>query len=141
MSQQINERWAFRSGWLDLIQEAQVEIAALPASWKARLVGGKEKFGYLRLTIEWHGRAGRDRIDVITERFRKRSRTVCEECGKPGRLRLGVSIAATRCDNHADFAAPFRADDGLIVDLPPIGGPIYADGSQGSYGQQKAPAS
>lgn len=140
MGEHISERWAFRPGWLGLIQEAQAEIAALPVAWKARLIEGKEKFGYLRLSIDWKGRARRDRIEAIAERYRKRSLTICEECGKPGRLRMGVSIAATRCDDHATFAAPFRADDGRIVDLPPIGGPIYADGSQGHYGQ-KTPAS
>ncbi|MBY4615703.1 MULTISPECIES: hypothetical protein [Rhizobium] len=141
MSEPISERWAFRSGWLGLIQEAQGEIGALPAAWKARLVGGKEKLGYLQLSINWQGHARRDRIEAITEQFRKRSLTICEECGKPGRLRMGVSIAATRCDDHAAFAAPFRDDDGRIVDLPPMGGPIYADGSQGRYGQQKASSS
>ncbi|MGO7821197.1 hypothetical protein ACC684_28515 [Rhizobium ruizarguesonis] len=133
MSEPISERWAFRSGWLGLIQEAQAEIGALPAAWNARLVGGKEKFGYLQLSINWQGHARRDRIEAITERYRKRSLTICEECGKLGRLRMGISIAATRCDDHAEFAAPFRDDDGRVVDLPPMGGPIYADGSQGNY--------
>ncbi len=108
MGQQLSERWAFRSGWLDLIQQAQAEIAALPASWKASLVGGKQKFGYLELSVAWKGHARRDRIDSITERYRKQSVAICEECGKAGRLRMGAQIAATRCDDHADFAATLQ---------------------------------
>ncbi|NTI16099.1 hypothetical protein G6L29_10675 [Agrobacterium rhizogenes] len=50
MSEPISERSAFRSGWLGLVQKAQAEIAKLPAAWKARLIGGKEKFGYSQST-------------------------------------------------------------------------------------------
>ncbi|KAB1086278.1 hypothetical protein F4V91_07415 [Neorhizobium galegae] len=142
MRDQISDRWAFRAGWLALVQEAHAEVAALPVAWKARLVEGKEKFGDLRLSIDWAGRARRDRIEAIVERYRKRSLSVCAECGKPGGLRMGVSIAATRCEDHAAFAAPFRDDHGRIVDPSPIGGPIYADATQkGQYRQEKAPAS
>lgn len=44
---------------------------------------------------------------------------------------MGINIAKTTCDRHAHLAEPLREDDGKIVDLPPTGGPIYADGYQG----------
>lgn len=72
---------------------------------------------------------------MLKEAARKQSLTICDECGAPGRLRMGVNIAKTTCDRHAHLAASFRDDDGEIIDLPPTGGPIYKDSRQGRYSE------
>ncbi|NEI66483.1 hypothetical protein [Rhizobium leguminosarum] len=98
-----------------------------------RITGGKEKFGSLIIYCDYEdGQA--EKVRTLKGTIRKRSLEVCDECGAPGRLRMGVSIAKTTCDRHAHLAAPFRGDDGEIIDLPPNGGPIYKDGRQGKYG-------
>lgn len=127
-------RFACRSGWHKLIQKAADEMATFSPSWDAAIYGGKEKFGALYLSIgPWDNPSSRDTLAEFKERYRKASLSICEECGKAGRLRFGSGICATRCEEHADFVAPFSEDDGWIVDLPPQGGPIYKDGTQGKY--------
>jgi len=121
-----------RAGWRGLIVQAAAEVAAMPDLWRVRIVGGKEKMGSLILFIYCDGQRPIDLVDCLCEAYRKKSITVCEECGAPGRLRMGV-VAATRCEQHADFVAPFRDDDGEIIDLPPTGGPIWRDGHKGRY--------
>ncbi|MBY3314769.1 hypothetical protein [Rhizobium laguerreae] len=129
--------FAFSAGWTDLLDELVTELVKLDQS--ARIAGGKEKFGSMIVFID-HDPAKRVDIAALKESYRKRSVKVCDECGDPGRLRIGVSIAKTTCDRHAHLAAPFREDDGEVVDLPPTGGPVYKDGTQGVYGVDKWPS-
>ncbi|MGO7674855.1 hypothetical protein ACC685_33370 [Rhizobium ruizarguesonis] len=127
-------RFECRPGWNGLIQQAANEIATFSASWNARIYGGKEKFGALYLFVgPFDNESSYDVLNDLVERYRKRSLTICEECGQRGRLRMGISIAATRCDDHAAFVAPFRDEDGEIIDLPPTGGPIWKDGRTARY--------
>lgn len=125
-------RFECRQGWHGLIQKAADEVATFSPSWGVRLVGGKEKLGSLVLFVRYDDTAAMDAVEAFIEDFRKRSLGVCEQCGRRGRLRLGV-VAATRCEDHADFVAPFRDEDGEIIDLPPTGGPIWKDGRKASY--------
>ncbi|AYM66192.1 hypothetical protein G6L68_25240 [Agrobacterium fabrum] len=116
-------------GWETVIRRLADKLGAFPGPPK--LVGGKEKFGSFQSRIVAHSPKHDERIDDLVREARKLSLTLCDECGAPGRLRMGHSIAKTTCDRHAFLAEPLRDDDGLIVDLPPLGGPIYADGYQG----------
>lgn len=121
-----------RAGWHGLIQQAADDVATFSPSWGVRLVGGKEKAGSLVLFVAYDDTAAMDAVEAFIEGYRKRSLGVCEQCGRSGRLRLGV-VAATRCADHADFVAPFRDEDGEIIDLPPTGGPIWKDARKASY--------
>lgn len=121
-----------RQGWHGLIQKAADEVATFSPSWNARLVGGKEKFGSLILFVSHAGGGATEPCEAMIEDFRKRSLSICEECGRRGRLRLGV-VAAVRCEDHADFVAPFRDEDGEVIDLPPTGGPVWKDGRKARY--------
>jgi hypothetical protein len=116
-------------GWEEVIRRLADKLGRLPGPPK--LVGGKEKFGSFQSRIVPHGAQRDEAIDELAREARKLSLTICEECGAPGRLRMGVNIAKTTCDRHAHLAGALRDDDGWIVDLPPTGGPIYADGYQG----------
>ena len=123
--------FAFGKGWERIVRELATALGALDGP--PRITGGKEKFGSLIVRIEYQ-RTQMKAVEVLKEAARKKSVTICEECGQPGRLRMGVSICKTTCNRHAHLAAPFRDDDGEINDLPPSGGPIYNDGRQGVYG-------
>lgn len=116
-------------GWETVIRRLADKLGTLPGPPK--LVGGKEKFGSFQSRIVSHSTKHDERIDELVREARKLSLTICDECGAPGRLRMGLNIAKTTCDRHAFLAEPLREDDGQIVDLPPLGGPIYADGYQG----------
>lgn len=119
-------------GWEIVIRRLAERLGRLPGPPK--LVGDKEKFGSFQSRIVTHKAESDDAIDELAREARKLSLTICEECGAPGRLRMGQNIAKTTCDRHAHLAGPLREDDGWILDLPPTGGPIYADGQQGRYG-------
>ena len=42
-----------------------------------------------------------DRLEAITDEFRERSTSVCEECGGPGEERWIDGWALILCDEHA----------------------------------------
>lgn len=121
-------KFACGPGWETVIRRLADKLGQLPGPPK--LVGGKEKFGSFQSSVSPSGDRTAE-VDALQREARKLSLTLCEECGAPGRLRMGICIAKTTCDRHAHLAGPPREDDGLIVDLPPLGGPIYADGYQG----------
>lgn len=79
--------WA--SLYLPLIERCKAEGVAI--------LQIKEKFGGLRFYV---GAASDDLFTAIDE-AEKRSITMCEECGEPGRLR-GLGWIRTLCDIHAD---------------------------------------
>ncbi len=123
--------FSFSKGWTALLVELAAELAKMDGP--PRIIGGKEKFGSLILYVDYE-RSQMKAVEVLKEGIRKRSVTVCEECGQPGRLRMGHGRVKTTCEAHARLVYPLRDDDGEIVDLPMTGGPIYKDGRQGVYG-------
>ena len=56
----------------------------------------KEKYGYGC----WYLSSGTDEMYAITDAWEKETETICEECGKPGKLR-GRGWLYTRCYKHA----------------------------------------
>lgn len=127
-------------GWEQIIRSVATKLGTLPGP--PRITGGKEKFGSLILYVSYDIIPEKydlkdislgDTIEDIREAARQKSVTICEECGEPGRLRMSYSWTKTTCEQHAHLVDNLREDDGEIVDLPPQGGPIYKDGSQGTY--------
>lgn len=104
-------------GWLSLLQHAADRVRTYPESWRARVVGAKEKFGCLVLHIacDYDQRGCRSEVERLREEVRLRSLAVCEICGEPGRLRLS-GYAKTVCDQHAPTMGEFREDDGHWAD-------------------------
>ncbi|MEY9831061.1 hypothetical protein ABIA25_002876 [Sinorhizobium fredii] len=111
------ELFAFDSGWGDLVRHAAERLETYPEEWRARIMGGKEKFGALVLWCQYDTkqRGARSEIERLREEVRLRSLATCEICGSSGRLRLSA-FAKTVCDKHAAVMGEFRDDDGMHAD-------------------------
>lgn len=124
-------KFACGPGWETVLRRLADGLGQLHGP---KLVGGKEKFGSFQSEVWPFDTEYRGKVEELTKAARKLSLTICDECGAPGRLRMGIRIAKTTCDRHAFLVGELREEDGWIVDLPPTGGPIYADGQQVPYG-------
>lgn len=110
----------FGPGWIGIVQDYCDQLRAFERDhFVVALRWGKEKFGSLRLFT-------RDDPSTLTtlqrywlsrlrERARRQSLMICQECGQPGRLRLGAH-AATLCERHKHLVGEPRPDDGIILD-------------------------
>ena len=109
--------FALGIGWISLLLHAAERVRTYPESWRARVVGAKEKFGCLVLHIacDYDARGCRSEVERLREEMRLRSLAMCEICGASGRLRLS-GYAKTLCDRHAAVMGEFREDDGLWAD-------------------------
>lgn len=84
-------------GWWPLIQEVHEKLLAIDPNYKVDQV--KEKFGGLR--YYWSSDLDMyDQFNAIVGEAEERSTTICETCGKPGKLRPGGWVL-TECDEHA----------------------------------------
>jgi len=83
-------------GWYDLIRSLCLEIKILDKDSKVRAVQVKEKFGGLRFYIDYGTEEIYNKIDMAEEI----SFSICEECGKPGKLRNGEWLK-TLCNDCA----------------------------------------
>ncbi len=110
----------FGPGWIEIVGQFCDQLRLWAADgWSVHLLWGKEKFGALRLFTDvshltmtplqsyWLSR--------LSERARRQSLRICQECGAPGRLRLGAH-AATLCDRHQHLVGTPRPEDGVILD-------------------------
>ena len=79
-------------GWSSLIDEVFDRLEKFPDVYISQT---KEKWGRLRIYVFGVDEETLDFIDEIEER----SGTVCEICGKPGKLREGGWIVC-RCNKH-----------------------------------------
>ncbi|MDX0503349.1 hypothetical protein GOC80_11995 [Sinorhizobium medicae] len=107
-------------GWIGIVADCCDQLRKFEVNhFVVSLVWAKEKFGTLRLFT-------RDDPSTLTtlqrywlsrlrERARRQSLRTCQECGHPGRLRLGAH-AATLCERHKHLVGDLRADDGVILD-------------------------
>lgn len=118
-------------GWIGIVQDYCDQLRALEAyHFVDALRWCKEKFGALRI---FSGSDARCLTPLQTywltrfsERARRKSLRTCQECGQPGRLRLGAH-AATLCEKHKHLVGTPRAEDGIILD--PDRQKMNADGS------------
>lgn len=110
----------FGPGWIEIVGEYCDQLRLWAADgWSVHLRWGKEKFGSLRLFTDSHHVTSTPLqsywLSRLRERARRQSLGTCQECGQPGRLRLGAH-AATLCDRHAHLVGELRAEDGVILD-------------------------
>lgn len=110
----------FGPGWIEIVGQFCDQLRSWNAGgWSVHLRWGKEKFGALRLfTDAFHATSTPLQaywLSRLRERARRQSLRTCQECGQPGRLRLGAH-AATLCDRHKHLVGELRADDGAILD-------------------------
>jgi hypothetical protein len=92
------------AGWTDLITRAFAIIAATvrPVGQKVTIVQLQERMGALCLrvmTAKLTDQVGA-RLDSVTNAVANESRTICETCGKPGRM-YARPYRAVRCEQHA----------------------------------------
>lgn len=118
-------------GWIGIVKDYCDQLRALEAyHFVNALRWAKEKFGALRL----YTRSSRYTMTTLQsywlsrldERARRQSLRTCQECGQPGRLRLGAH-AATLCEKHKHLVGTPRSEDGVILD--PDRQKMNADGS------------
>ena len=110
----------FGPGWIEIVGQFCDQLQSWNADgWSVHLRWGKEKFGALRLfTDAFHATSTPLQsywLSRLRERARRQSLRTCQECGQPGRLRLGAH-AATLCDRHKHLVGELRAEDGVILD-------------------------
>lgn len=110
----------FAPGWTGIVSEFCDQLRLWAADgWSVHLRWGKEKFGSLRLFTDPHYVTSTPLqsygLSRLRERARRQSLRACQECGQPGRLRLGAH-AGTLCDRHAHLVGEPRAEDGVIID-------------------------
>ena len=92
------------SGWLFLIEELcdkiQDVINEHPKKYKNfEFLQVKEKFGTLRVYTSFVDK----KIDKLITEYEKKSETVCEICGKDGKLIERNGWWKTVCEDHRDF--------------------------------------
>lgn len=107
----MTKGFQIRDGWFSLLNEAsfflereihalreigeEEAVSALPRAFEVVSEGGTLKIRILGITRP---------MQVIVQRAEDASRTVCEECGSPGKIRSGFveefPIVATLCTNH-----------------------------------------
>ena len=102
--------WGFYcgDGWEPIIREAASKLEPLIEQWvkdhindedfedwQPRASQIKEKFGTLRFYLS----SGTDEMFEIVEKAEEKSETICEVCGKPGKL-SGPGWYKTVCEEH-----------------------------------------
>lgn len=109
--------FAFDIGWLGLLEHAAARLGSYPQEWRARIVGGKEKFGccVVHIICDYDQRGCRSEVERLREEVRLRSLSTCEICGSSGRLRLS-GYAKTVCDKHVVVMGEMRDDEGQWAD-------------------------
>jgi hypothetical protein len=98
--------WGFEcgAGWEPIIREASAKLEAINNKIKdpeqyIRASQIKEKYGTLRFYISSVPSEFGDEAFAATDEAEKKSEEICEECGKPGKLR-GHGWLYTACDEH-----------------------------------------
>ena len=81
-------------GWFDLLWDLFEQIEKeLDSKSEFRVSQVKEKYGGLRVYV-W---GGSDKVQDLISAAEKKSETICEDCGKPGKLNQVCGWWATEC--------------------------------------------
>ena len=88
--------WGFdcEDGWFDLIYDLSQKLEIVNPECEASQV--KEKFGGLRFYTDSCNEEGHKLI----REYQAKSYTICEVCGKPGKLREDIGWIRTLCEKH-----------------------------------------
>jgi hypothetical protein len=101
--EQIND-WSFGiyAGWLPIIVRLHKKVMTYAPDYK--IVQVKEKFGSLRFYFDLPDDIDDAKAKIVRNLVtdtEKRSLTICDRCGKPGRLIRDNYYHRTRCYDHA----------------------------------------
>jgi hypothetical protein len=84
-------------GWYELINKLCYDLVGLSSGGnECVVVQIKEKFGGLRFYV--HG--NNDAINSFISKAEKKSYTICETCGKKGKVRSDLFWIQTLCNEH-----------------------------------------
>ena len=101
----------FGDGWALILEPLLQELRA----HGGRLEMAKQKFGELRVRTCTPG-ADPDRLRDAVECLTLRSRFTCEQCGRPGRMRLDdVDGLFTACDEHGHGVEPLKLENVRVI--------------------------
>lgn len=92
-----------QKGWEKLINELTEKIHEIDPEVKVLQV--KEKFGGLRYYIS----SGTDEVFDLIEEAEEKSYSICQETGKPGKLRDDIGWIRTLCDEEYEKVKEERA--------------------------------
>ena len=81
-------------GWAPLVNRVFDKLETTKGSIK--IVQVKEKYAGLRIYTDYSNKE----LDAVINQAERQSLTMCEECGKPGKIR-GKGWYYTSCDIHA----------------------------------------
>jgi len=81
-------------GWFQLIKDLISDLIDL--GWDKQICQVKEKFGGLRFYIN----TGSNEVFERIHKAEEDSYTICEETGKPGKLRNDIGWVRTLCDDE-----------------------------------------
>ncbi len=118
-------------GWYQLIHVLSADIykeamrigrdPAIPVSWPA-VVQIKEKFG----TLRYYMRNSTGEIQALINAAEQKSRTICEDCGKPGELR-SPEIHCVKCHACLLKAKLRRSDPRAMIVFLDFDGVLHPD--------------
>lgn len=108
--------WGFEcgDGWFDILWEASQKLEKLIIEYKKKCPKNdywprasqiKEKYGTLRFYLS----SGTDAMYAITDKAEKETKSICEICGKPGKL-AGRYWLSTVCKDHLKEGDQFYED-------------------------------
>jgi len=95
--------WGFecQNGWYDLIDELSAKLEAinqtLPEGEKIVAAQVKEKFSGLRFYIDLVQNSISEKVYELIGEAEKKSYTICEQCGKPGKQFVENNWVSTVC--------------------------------------------
>lgn len=92
-------------GWASLINRVFDSLENIKGSVK--IVQVKEKYAGLRIYTDYIN----DELDTVIRRVEQESFTICERCGKPGKVR-GKGWHYTACDQCAEDDQPHQYQPG-----------------------------
>jgi len=103
-------------GWYELLQEMCVEIAKAYTNQSVEIdfkpLQIKEKYGTLRVYFATSEEMYKP-IQKIIDKYKKKSETICEECGQLGMMRNDLNWIRVLCDTHYQSALNIKPEDKL----------------------------
>lgn len=82
----------YGDGWDQLVDP----LVELCKKYNVQIAQIKEKFGTLRFYVD----NAPDEVLQAIEKAENASASICETCGKPGKLRINGGWWSTRCEGH-----------------------------------------
>jgi 5-bromo-4-chloroindolyl phosphate hydrolysis protein len=87
-------------GWTNLIKEFLQELDILDPIQQIQLFCIKEKFGFLEIQNQSFLYDFFDNFYLLTDKYRHLSKSVCETCGEPGKLKSSGTWLSVSCKDH-----------------------------------------